>query len=335
MNIFLFGDCHSNSGPSNVNKEIIRNSNDKISYMKKNNKFLKIFELIYKFTISKVIIFSGYGKYNLLMSKLSNIFNKKTIYIMHGCIKYENEINNLKIEKKTIENEIKFIKNVKLVLCVSENYSKWVKNYYKLDNGISFLNNGTPIMPNLKKVKKKNNKEIYKIVLIGGNRNIKNNKIVCDVIDELIDDGYRIELKIFGRVYVDNENIISKNALKSGMVPHEKLCEELENSNLYISKSIVESFNLSVFDALYSGCDILLSKNVGALSVIETNNHDIINDCMDRKEIKEKIIYIMKHSNCERIIDSISEESNWENSTLKLLEYCKNMMGKCHEKNNK
>ena len=115
------------------------------------------------------------------------------------------------------------------------------------------------------------------------------------------------------------------------MVSHDELCNELEKSNLYISNSIVESFNLSVFDALLSGCDILLSKNVGALSVIETNNFDIINNCIDKNEIKEKIIYVMKHSNCKRIVNSISDESSWEKSTLKLLECCERLMGNLYE----
>lgn len=321
--ILLIGDFKLNCGPANVNRELINNSNGVIKYIIFENKYIKFLETLIKILLNNVIIISGYSTKSLFYTKLANLFNKKVIYIMHGCIKYENEINKLKLNKKYIERELIFLKNVNLILCVSEHYSKWVKNYYpEISNKIDFLNNGIPNIKSYNITNKKKNNNVYKISLIGGNRNIKNNLIVCKAIEQLIDEGLNIEVKLFGRNYEDNEEINLANVKYEGMVSKEVLNKELQESNLYICNSHVEPFGLSVIDALFAGCDIVINKNVGSSSIFDIEEKYIIQNENDILEIKEKINYTLKNPNNKKIIKTIKDGCDFENASKKLIELC-------------
>ena len=65
-----------------------------------------------------------------------------------------------------------------------------------------------------------------------------------------------------------------------------------------------------MIEALREGCDILVSQNVGALSIINSMEaQDIINDCMDVNEVVEKILYLSRHGNNERLLISIDKDA--------------------------
>ena len=324
MKFLLIGDYKDNGGPTNVNRELIDNSDNYLYYIKYDNKFFKFVETLLKILFSKVVIISGYTNNSMFFNSFAHIFGKKSIYIMHGCVKYENSINKLNLEQKYVDSEYLFLNSVDLILCVSEKYSLWVKNFYpNIKTKISYLNNGIPFIKNVKK--QNHSKKSYIISLIGGNRNIKNNKIVCQAISDLVKEGYSIEAYLYGRIYDNNETINFNSVKYKGMIPHDELIRMLQKTNLYICNSLVESFGLSVIDALESGCDILINKNTGASSIFSTEPMDLIDNISDVEEIKSKIIYIMKHSNNQRIVKTISNNSDYKSSCKKLLNICKDI----------
>lgn len=324
MKFLLIGEYKTNAGPSNVNRKLIENSN--FIYIKSSNRFIKFLETIIKIIVSDVCIMSGFSPENLIYSKITKILNKKSIYIMHGCIKYENEINTLGFKDKYVKKEIQLLKKVDLILCVSKKYSKWVKEYYpEVSQKIGYLNNGIDDYNNIEQNEYDKSKS-YVISLIGGNRNIKNNKIVCDAINDLIDEGYNIKAFLFGRIYEGNESIEYKNIVYKGMIKQSELYKHLKKSNLYICASIVESFGLAIFDALVSGCDILVSNTVGALSILEVTEKDIINDINDKNEIKKKIIYMMSNHNNHRLVKGIEKGSDYKSRSMELYNICKKLV---------
>lgn len=324
-NILLIGDYKDNGGPTNVNRELINNSNKKIKCIFNDNKYLRFIETLFKIILFDVIVISGYSNKSIFYTDFCHFLKKKVVYLMHGCIKYENEINILGLSDNYVESEIKFLNKVDLILCTSELYSNWVKNFYpQIISKISFLNNGIPFIGEIKPNKKKKKNE-YNIILIGGNRNIKNNLIVCKAIKELVNEGLKINLKLFGRKYKNNEIIDDNNVIYKGMVSREELMTELKNSDIYICNSLVESFGLSVIDALIAGCDILISKNVGASSIFKIDDNFVINDCKNLDEIKEKIRYILKNSNNRKIIKSIKKNTSYKSASEKLIHICNNL----------
>lgn len=87
MRVLFVGDYKLNTGPSNVNKDLLWHMPKTTLRIK--NKFIvsKLFEIIYKVFISDVVIISGITYSGYIALVLASFFNKKTIYLMHGSVK--------------------------------------------------------------------------------------------------------------------------------------------------------------------------------------------------------------------------------------------------------
>ena len=108
-----------------------------------------------------------------------------------------------------------------------------------------------------------------------------------------------------------------------GLIPHAELLRKYKTSRLFIQNSRIESFGLATIEAIIGGCDILLSKNVGAIDIIPgIQPTDVINDFTNIKEIQEKITYILDHPNNHRIIHSIDrEKTSLKKAAERLMEF--------------
>ena len=96
MRVLFIGDCKSNAGPANVNRNLKNNLPNNFLFINSHNFLIKKLEIFFKMLISNVIIISGYNYKLNFFCNLAKLLNKKLIYLMHGCIKYENQINKLK-----------------------------------------------------------------------------------------------------------------------------------------------------------------------------------------------------------------------------------------------
>ena len=324
MKILLIGDYKDNGGPTNVNRMLIEHSNRVIRCIKSNGKIMKNLEIFWRIITCDFVLISGYNSRGIIYTDFAHFFKKKVLYLMHGCVKYENQVNHLLLNDDYVNKELIFLKKVDLVLGVSEKYSQWVINYYpELIEKVSFLNNGIDRNEIVRRKKTKHDK--YIITLTGGNRIQKNNLIICEAVEALQAEGYNIQLNLFGRTYNDNEIISSKNIQNHGMVPRNQLLEYMCNSDLYICNSYVESFGLSVIDAIFSGCDIIINDNIGASSIFKIKKKYVISDIHSVDEIKKKILYVMKHHNNEDILNSIPNDTDYQNCVKKLVNICKKM----------
>lgn len=306
MRIFFVGDYKANTGPSNVNKNLLKYLPDNI-YSTNSSFFLtRCLELIIKSILSKVIVISGFSLINLLCICTAKLLGKKIIYISHGCISYENKINELnKVGIEKVE-EIYFNAS-NCILCVSENFMYWFNEHYpKYKEKTSFLNNG--IEWDL--LDKTNNtpfveREPNTIVTMGGGRPQKNNLLLCEAIEILnkrSKNSYK--LIVLGRDYRDTEKIKSYDFVDYvGQVDNEDAYKYLQKSYLFIQNSLFEPFGLAPIEAILNGCNVLLSKNVGAIGIIKSiSKSDIINNCMDPIEIANRIEFIKQNPNNERLL---------------------------------
>lgn len=322
--IFLYGSYRNNAGPDNVNRYLLSNTKNILLFEKSNNKILKRIERLLYFYRSDVIVFSGFGKYNFWL-KYAKLLGKKTIYLMHGCVNYEARINKLEIDSRQLKFEKYFLGNVDLILPVSEYYKKWVVEMFpEFKKHIHFLNSGIENQE-IKFPVKQDKDDIIRIVVAGGDRIQKNNLDVAKAVEILaMYLEKKIELRIFGRKY-SVENIFEKypHSMYIGMLPQADFYNELKKADIFILNSEVESFGLSAIDALYCGCDVLISKNSGIRSILSTNDNDIISDVHDSKEIARKIEEILKEGNNSRLLTSIDvEHYSWRNVAERLYEIC-------------
>ncbi len=325
--IFLFGSYKNNTGPDNVNRNLINNYQHTIFYEKITNPILKRIERLFYILKCDVVVFSGLCNITFWLN-LSKFLKKKTVYLMHGYVSYEKEINKLELNNNIENIEKEYFKKVDLILPVSEKYKNWiVKKVPEIKEKTYFLNLGIEanITTDYKNFKNSKSKEKIVIVVAGGDRIQKNNIDVCvavELLSKRIEQ--EIELQIYGRKYLNVDTFSQyPHTTYCGMVSQEIFYERLKNSNIFILNSEVESFGLSVVNALLCGCNVLISENSGILSVIDLEENDIIHNTHNPKEIADKLEAVLKNENFERILSKIDfEHYSWQNVSERLYKIC-------------
>lgn len=331
--VLLAGDICQNNGPSNVNKEFYKYLRRDIKFIKApSNTLLFAFQLCIFTLLSQTIIYSGILKADKISLRIATAMRKKIIYIMHGCVSYEQgEVN----ETDTLGGDVledKLFRSANLILCVSQPFAKWFCNYRpEFSEKVDVLTNGISweqitCIEDTKRQYKKNNS----VILLGGGRKTKANLSVVKAIDLLNrEENMNLKVNLYGYSREDDDSsTISEFQFVTfcGMIPHRELMTQFESSLLFVQNSIFEPFGLACVEAISHGCDILLSKYVGCGSIIKTQEQDIINNPYDIAEIAYKIKEILKKKNSNRLLNSIDKEStSCETSAKRLLDYVKHI----------
>lgn len=314
MKILLFGGWRLNAGPENVNRSLIENGDKDLLYIKHKNRILRLLEVIIKIIRCDIVVFSSTG--SLMSFKLAKSFKKKIAVLKHGDAEYENNINSLGLREHELNLDKEKMLYADIIICVSKRYAEWVgKRYPQYKDKISWVNNGVTISPRPHK-----EKEANVIALGGGNRSIKNNFNVCRAIQKLNNQGAGLKVMLFGRHYDGNPSFDEFPFVKSmGQMNSEEYFSELDKASLYIDAAYCEPFGLSIADAVNCHCSLLLSYNVGFLSIIKIEDCDVVHDCDDIDEIASKIQYLIEHGNDGRLLKSIDRDTCSEEYAYKRL----------------
>lgn len=333
MRVFIVGDHKTGTGPANVTKEYIRCFPKGTLYQKNTSKIARVPELLIKTILCDCILFSGYSAQNVLGIKLAKIFNKKTAYLVHGAITYENSINDNENPKMS-EIEEKTLLGCDLLLGVSEKFSMWLKKQYpQYENKIDYVTNGVDF-DYLRSLSGKNNSEDslkvernQRLILsVGGGMPRKKIIHICEAIDiynKNHSEDEKLTLAVIGAEGKDTEAIKKYSFVEYlGMVPAKKKEELYREAGIFIQNSCFETFGLAVFEALMSGCSVLTSDVAGALDLLrEAGAADIIYDYSSATEIAGKIEGLIDTPNCDRLKNMVDEKSaSWETRSVELLE---------------
>lgn len=329
----MVGDYKTGTGPANVTKEIIKGLNKTAFAQLFTGKLMRLVELFVRMPFCDVCLMSGYSAQNLYAIKFARLFNKKCIYLMHGCVEHENEINGA-VDDRMNAVERGTLLGCDLVLAVSEQFEDWLKcNYPEYKNKISHLTNGVSYEMFGTAREKKDKKclkqdDCYKIISVGGGMPRKRIRVICDAIGLLVKEGLKVRLVVAGAVGKDSDYINSFDFVDNrGLISSEELAKAYRECDLFIQNSCFETFGLAPVEALVSGIDVLLSTNVGALSLISKealSEMDLIENCDDPNEIAEKIKGIMNSSNNERLLSGIDKENtSWESVCARLQDILK------------
>lgn len=318
--IFFAGQHWRENGPSEVNKNIVANLPYDVARLRIKNRYLMRIECLLKILWCKVLILSaiGHKQYEI---KLAKLLRRRIIYIMHGF----GADDSLYFQKM----EALLLPHVDKILCVSSPFCQLAqKRFPQYANKMEVLTNGVAWEKIEKEItNKKVERDDNEIILIGGGREIKRNLIVCKAIEQInIKKGMSLHISVYGTYNENDDSPRIKDiscVTYHELIPHDELLRKYTASRLFIQNSRIESFGLAVVEAIIGGCDILLSKNVGAIDIIPgIQPMDIINDVSDINEIKEKILYLLEHSNNHRIIHSIDRKNtSLKKATERLLEF--------------
>lgn len=311
MKIFLAGDFYSGTGPANVTQNLIRTFPDQVTYQHYKSKLLRIPEIIIKTLTCHAVVYSGYSLQNILGIYVAKIFHKPSFYIHHGSIWYENQLN--KVENAFMAaQERKILEHADYILAVSNPFKDWMKKQYpEFNDKIYALTNGID-WDTLEKHSASHRQKNNWILSVGGGTPCKNILSVCHAINLIYTEypSCDIQLVVLGSPGYDSAQINQFPFVKNmGVLEYKKTLNLMRQSKLFIQNSRFETFGLASIEALISGCSLLLSKNVGALSIIEqAQSCDIIEDTDNIVELKNKIIYSLNHSNQERLLSSIDRK---------------------------
>lgn len=321
---YLFvGWTDGNAGHFNVNKGIVANLTDSFIVVNSKGKVTKYLSAIANIFRCEVIIVSRMSKVGLYTIKLAKLLNKKTIYIMHGCHEIEAVLNGAIVDSNRVQTEQYILHSVDLLLPVSKRYSQLIQEKYPFCTGkTSYLYNG------VEKVKPENNKYEWKkgrIIAVGGDRKLKNNIVVANAVAKL--DASK-KLMVYGHLYHPNDLPKSDNIEFKGLVSQEQLYKEMAQSELFVLNSTLESFGITVFDALQCGCSILVLNAVGALDILNVTENDVIYDPMNEDEIAEKIDYLLQNPNNSRLMKTLDfDKISYKAEVEKLEQFCERLSG--------
>lgn len=308
MKIFLAGDYYSKTGPAHATKLLLESMPQDTVYQTVRNKLLRIPEILWKTLLADVIIYSGPSRQMILGIKAAHLLHKPTFYIMHGSITHESSINHDN-NKRLLDIENFILKHIQYILAVSIPFETWLKKAYpEYQQKIYHLTNAVD-WDLLKIPKSQLHRNQNQIMSIGGGMPRKNILSVCKAINQLYlhDNTCNIRFLVAGG---DGEDM---DAIKSypfvdyiGTVPHEHILSYMQQSALYIQNSVFETFGLAPLEALLCGCNLLLSCQTGALSIIPGMNKDeVIQDSYNIDELAQKISQQIKNSNHDRLLYSI------------------------------
>lgn len=313
--VFFAGDIIKNNGPSNVNKELFRFLKNDFTFVNASNRWISLLMFIYYTLRCKVIVFSGLLKVDFICLKLAKILKKKIVYIMHGCVQYEQgEI--LKIHDSGMELENQLFAAADQILCVSVPFAEWFKEYKKeYSFKVEVLQNGIPwdsFSNSENNVYFEKPFETKKIVLVGGGRLTKMNinvaKAICK-INEKSKAKWEIDLYGYYREDDDSSELMKYEFVNfCGMVSHDKLMEQFSKATLFVQNSIWEPFGLACIEAIMHNCNVLISRFVGSSTVMALEEDDVIIDPHNIDELVGKIEKFEKRTNYKRLTESIDKE---------------------------
>ena len=327
--IFIIGDYRSPTGPAKVTRAYIdglKRRGEHFRYLSSQKKAARFFELLAKLPGSGLTFFSGYSRQNLLGMSLSKRLKKPCVYLMHGSVEYENEINKVP-DPYMARCEYRMLEKADLVLAVSQWFEGWLKERYpEFKAKIGHLSNGVDWESLGNKARAEKDPPDTAIISIGGGMPRKRIARICEAIERINRERReKLTLTVIGDAGADSERIAQYPFVRNlGMVESSRIPEILGQHRLYIQNSVFETFGLSVLEALSCGNDILISKRCGCLEALGgLEEGDLIADPDDPKELAEKILGALKEHNNPRITAATDRNlSGWDRAVEELLKIC-------------
>lgn len=100
------------------------------------------------------------------------------------------------------------------------------------------------------------------------------------------------------------KKLAGKNIIFKGHLPHEKVLEEMRNSDIFILPSINETLGMVYLEALASGCITVGVKNEGADGIIKDEENGFLINSPSSDEIKHVIEKIINYPYLQKITEN-------------------------------
>lgn len=337
--ILIVGDYYSGTGPALVTKYYIetltgekvpepgerrkkrrRHRKPEADYLVSESKAARFFELLFKIPHASVLFLSGHSRQNILAMRIGRLFGRKSAYLMHGAVEYENSINHVE-DAGMAGDERLMMELADSILAVSGQFEGWLKVHYpQYASKISHVTNGID-WDMIRENATADERDPEGIISVGGGMPRKCIINICKAVERLNAKGHSITLTVAGDRGADSEAIGAYPFVRDiGLVSHDELMREYHRNRIFVQNSVFETFGLAPIEALLSYADVLISRECGALSVIKkTEDMDIINDPNDIDEIASKLETLLKEENHTRLLVELDKENtSWKKRAAEL-----------------
>lgn len=329
MRVLILGDAAGNSGPSNVHRAFIGHwpDEDRIDYVHANDKAGFIREGVAEGLKSDVVLSPLVNFPCIAAQDALHLLGKPVVCFNHGYIPFENEINRIGHSEWWLRRYRAALRSADCVVANSSFQRDFILRHQpelrdrtqSIDLGIDYFPQRESCADGRRPV----------VVVSGGTRKVKGNDVVARAVSLLCERGRSLDLKVYGRRYDDGgflTGTLPDDAGEKcllGHVDRDEFLESLNRSSLFIMNSRHDSFGLSLFDALREGCSVLVSRNCGALEVLDTEDCDVVEDCEDVREVADKMAYLLEHPNAKRLYATIDFDACcWDKQVSRLREIC-------------
>ncbi|MBQ7565293.1 MAG: glycosyltransferase family 4 protein [Lachnospiraceae bacterium] len=340
IHVLIVGDYRTGTGPANVTKEYIRCLGPDAFCLKTASRAGRALELIVKIPFASVVLCSGYSAQNILAAKWAHFWKKKCVYLMHGSVEHENRINHCEDESMT-RIEAETLRLSDRIYAVSGRFADWLKERYpEYQEKIGVQRNGVDKSLSFSEDVRGDRgsdgsgpykRDLNRLLSIGGGMPRKRILRICEAVELLRKEEGLAELKltVIGDQGADSEKIDRYEFVEDlGLVDPKKARELLSEAGLFIQNSCFETFGLAPMEALVAGCDILVSREVGALELFDTEGLSgyIIEDHEDVRELSQKIRRALGSGNRAAFQKAfIGEKASWEMRAKELLSKLKSL----------
>jgi len=260
-----------------------------------------------------VLVICSAAYLNCLAVRLAKKHRKKTIYIMHGLSSYEQAIESRQSGRLTAYGihryERYMMKQADRIICVSERFMNMVRERFPAcAEKFGWINNVVDTERCAEACRTNRARVPGTVLSTGGGKRQKNIATLASAMEK---EGSGYILHVAGAEASEGGEIRRReNIVWHGCLPHADLLALMAKTSVYVQNSTFESFGLSVVEALFCGCSILVSEGTGCLPLFSgLREEDVIRDVGDTEEIGRKIRYLMEHPNNVRLQSGFSAES--------------------------
>lgn len=113
-------------------------------------------------------------------------------------------------------------------------------------------------------------------------------------------------------------------------IPNNELNDYYCNSSVFVLPSLSDSFGLVVLEAMASGLPIIVTENVGAADIVNSEENGFVVPIKDSRAISEKLLNLYENQNqredMKRKSISAANKYSWDNYKNKIIDLYKNVL---------
>lgn len=319
IEVITYSDSRSKGGSQPDNFPVMKISRSHILPLRYFLYFWQLFLLVKK---SKIIYAHDLFSCGLPASLVKIVRRKKLVIRLGGDFLWEKAVENNWTGKplkgyyqqlKNIQERVffwiaeKVLKRADLII-FSTNWQRqlYLENYQIKENKTEIIENPFPQIAML--VEKINNQ---KIIFAGRLIKLKNIDFLITVFSQILNDQSNLQLEIIGQgperknlERLINQLNLEKKIILKGRMPYQRLIEEINQCFLVIIPSLTEISPNLVLECIQLKKPILLTKETGFYERFKDKL--IFIDPFDKKDLENKIRYLLQKENYQSYIDKLS-----------------------------